>query len=95
MFLFAMTVATSAVSCGSPEADLCNQQCECEGCSEGQRNACVDDYNSDLKSAGFRGCVDLYDDWINCEQSLGACVGTDWKASCGDERDRLDHCIKK
>src|SRR4051812_25267846 len=96
MFLFATMLAASAVSCGgSPQADLCNHQCDCEGCSDGAYNKCFDSYDADVRSAGYQGCVDLYDALLDCQQATGTCVGTDWKTSCGDEKDRLDHCIKK
>jgi hypothetical protein len=91
-FLFAMIVAGAAVSCGSPEGNLCNLKCDCEGCSDGAHRACLDDYDKDIKNANFRGCIEYYDDLITCEDATGVCDGTDWETSCHDERERLKNC---
>src|SRR6185503_14709289 len=95
IFVFATMIAGAAPSCGSPEASLCNDRCACEGCSDSAHRACLDDYDADIKSASFRGCLDLYNQLIDCENATGTCLGTDWQTSCHDEKDRLDNCTKK
>lgn len=96
IILFATLIAGAAPGCGgSPEVAACDQRCACEGCSEGARRSCIDDYDAAFRAADFRGCVDLYDDLLHCEEATGTCIGTDWKSSCGQEKDRLDHCTKQ
>jgi hypothetical protein len=87
IFLFGMLPA-----CSSAEEDLCDLKCECEGCNEVGYEVCLNEHDEDFRRADFRGCGELYDDLIACEDQTGVCRGADWDTACGPEKDRFKNC---
>jgi hypothetical protein len=81
-------------ACSTVEEDLCDAKCECEGCNDVSYDICVNEHDEDFRNADFRGCLDLYDDWIDCQDETGVCKGADWDTSCGPEHDRFKNCTK-
>jgi hypothetical protein len=81
-------------ACSTVEEDLCDAKCECEGCNDVSYDICVNEHDADFRNADFRGCLDLYDDWIDCQDETGVCKGADWDTSCGPEHDRFKNCTK-
>ncbi len=89
LFLLGMLPA-----CSSVEEDLCDAKCECQGCNENDYRNCLNDHDEDLRAADYRGCLDLYDAWIDCQDATAVCRGADWDTSCGHEHERLKNCTK-
>jgi hypothetical protein len=79
--------------CGTSGADICDNFCDCEGCTEHEYDDCLHTVDRDLADAERRGCTDLYDELVACEDATGTCRGKDWDSSCGHEHDDLKHCI--
>jgi len=96
LLLLAITVcaALSAAGCSSTEESLCDDKCDCEGCSDWQYDDCVHSYDNVYRDADYEGCLDLYDQWIECQDDTWWCSGHDFETSCGHERDRLNDCTK-
>lgn len=88
-----LVCAASVVGCGSIAEDLCDAQCECEGCSDADYDDCVVGYEQDESAADRRDCLDLYDDLVTCRDDTGVCRGADFETDCKSERDRLKSCI--
>ena len=87
-------LSASVVACSSAEEDLCDLRCECEYCTPGQYDNCVYSYEDRERQADFRGCIDLYDMWVDCRESTAYCApGRDFEDACGFERSRLNDCI--
>ena len=84
----------SLAACSSTEEDLCDAQCDCEGCSPSQYDDCVRHYDNELRDAEYEGCVDWYDDWIDCQDSTWWCSRDDFHHDCSREHDRLHDCIR-
>lgn len=82
-------------ACDSAEEEFCDLKCECDGCSYVGFDTCVNEREAEYREADFRGCPDLYDDWLDCEIATGVCQGADWRTSCGPEKDRLKNCTDK
>jgi len=79
-------------ACSTAEEDLCDAKCECEGCSDVGYDACLFDRDEDFREADFRGCGELYDELIDCENATGVCRGADFDSACGPEKERLKNC---
>jgi len=89
-----LATALFVVPACSTEESLCDDKCDCEGCSDRQYDDCVHDYESDERAADNRNCLDLYDDLVDCRADTGYCDGGyDWETDCGREKDRLKDCI--
>jgi hypothetical protein len=54
----------------------------------------VNEHDADFRAADYRGCVDLYDELLDCEDETGVCRGADWESACGPEKDRFKNCAK-
>lgn len=92
--LLVTSFVTVVVACSSDEENLCDLQCECEGCSDLQYNNCLNSYDERLRRAEIRGCPDFYDAWVECREATAFCdFDFDLEYFCGPERNRLDACI--
>jgi hypothetical protein len=89
----AVALAFASGACGPSGASVCDAKCECEGCSAAHYDSCVFSADGDEASSDFRGCLDLYYDYVSCEDATGFCRGTDFDTSCGAEKDRWKHCM--
>ncbi|HHH11651.1 MAG TPA: hypothetical protein ENK23_06220 [Sorangium sp.] len=98
--IFSMFCATSAMACGSPEADLCDLKIQCEG---GDTNVdlaneiCLLQADADAETANLQGCGDLYDQAIECynKEENHFCDKQKFKTGGGCDAlfGRLDKCI--
>lgn len=81
-----------SAGCGVSATGVCEAACECRGCSSADEEACVAEFEQTLKTAEFRECEDLFDDYLACVDATGTCVGDDFETSCNLERGRLENC---
>lgn len=81
-----------SVGC-SAEGSLCDFKCDCEGCSDHAHDNCLAEYDDDYRAADRRGCTDLYDDLIACQEDTAHCSGDHFETDCGREKDDLKKCI--
>lgn len=87
-----MLVAGAYTACGGPSPRaLCEDACECIGCSNSELEACVEELEEDQDRAEEAGCADEYDAYLDC---LGGfeCDGGDVEVpdECEDLEDDLD-----
>lgn len=81
-------------ACGGSESAICDDACDCEGCSDREYDDCLDDFDDTFRRAENTGCEDIYDDWVVCLEDTGRCDGGyDYDTNCKPERDRLKNCL--
>lgn len=75
--------------CGVSATSLCDKTCECEGCSEAEHQACVDEIEANQKVAEAEGCSIAYDALIRCLDEHSQCFEKHIDASgCDSEQAR-------
>lgn len=81
--------------CGYSGADLCDDTCDCKGCSNVEYDNCVDDANDFERQVDKEGCYDFYDDYMACSKDEFACqAGKVDLDGCEQEQARLFNCLK-
>jgi hypothetical protein len=85
-----------AVGCGGPRgANICDDRCDCEGCSVASYDDCYFEADDDAAFADRRGCYNLYDAFIACQEITGFCErGRDYRTDCAIERDKWRRCVE-
>ncbi len=79
-------------ACGGPSPRaLCEDACDCIGCSNSELEECVEELEEEQERAGEEGCADEYDAYLDC---LGGfeCRGDDIEVpdECEELEDDLD-----
>ncbi len=93
MAALASAVVLAATGCGASGADLCDLECECEGCSDYEREECIDDFDDAARDAEHEGCEDELDIYLSCLDDTGECRGDDFETDCGKEKDDFKACV--
>ncbi len=93
--LILICASLSLVGCSTTEEDLCDAKCDCEYCSDREYDTCVSNYDHEYRDADYEGCLDLYDEWIDCQDSTWWCSGGHFETSCGHEKNRLKDCTDR
>ena len=90
--LFLVTVTSAG--CTSLSDDLCQLKCDCEGCSDNQRDECAIEETSHVDQSDVYGCADLHDEYTQCVVDHPLCEGADFKDPdiCRDAKDRRNSC---
>jgi hypothetical protein len=90
---FAMVLAASAAlsvtTCGTALVeDYCDEQCDCIGCSEQEREACSIEREGRIGHYAAYGCEDQYLDYLQCHVDNGRCEefdgGDEFFTDCND-----------
>jgi hypothetical protein len=58
--------AAVSTGCGASAQSVCDDACECSGCSDSQLDACVDGFEDSELDAEQQDCLSEYDDALNC-----------------------------
>jgi hypothetical protein len=94
----ALAVPAVAAGCGGPTVDsICNQVCDCQGCSESQYRDCVDEGSRFQRRVEAAGCGDILADYLACLDDNFVCVNgrfDDDRAErvCDPIEEALDDC---
>lgn len=81
--------------CRTDAQAVCDEKCDCEGCSNQALDNCYNDELSKEREADNKGCLDYYDDLKACEWNTWICKsGNDFETSCKTEKERYDNCKK-
>lgn len=81
--------------CRTDAEAICDDKCECEGCSDRQYDDCNIDALNKESEADAKGCLDFYDDLKACEYDTGTCTaGNEYETACKTEKERYDNCKK-
>ena len=88
MFVFGLA------GCGYGAGDVCDDICDCQGCSDHDYDDCIDRGEDLERDVDREGCEDDYDEYIACLEDTGECRHDDvWDTHCGDELSDLEHCL--
>lgn len=83
----------SAPSC-SPFGGLIDDICDCEGCSDGRYDDYVDEYEDAERDADNEGCLDQFDDYVDCaSEELECRESVAYFDGCGSEQRSYYNCI--
>lgn len=87
-------VAGTAAGCASLTTDYCDLECDCEGCSDNQRDECSVEQDARAEQADVYDCADLHDDYLQCIVDRPLCEGADFRnpPACDDAKERRDRC---
>ena len=82
-------------ACTGPESDLCTAKKDCEGGNDTDLVVCEIQADANADIADEKGCIDLYDQAVECFADNGACVTAEFKYStdCDDLFERLNLCV--
>lgn len=83
------------VGCGYSASDICDDVCDCNGCSDREYEDCLDDADREEARIDRAGCSDQLDDYLACASDTGYCRRDDhWEIDCGPESKRLSNCME-
>lgn len=76
----------TAAGCDSAQS-LCDRVCDCEGCSDPERESCYDFAEDTTLDADQEGCAPEYDDYVSCAHSAFQCNGgrAEYEEGCAGE----------
>jgi len=87
-------LGSATAACGPSASSFCNAACDCLGCSDGEYENCVDDYEDGVKAADDAGCSDQADDYAACVDSQMKCIDGRFDVDgCGSEFQALAKCL--
>lgn len=78
-----MMGAVSFAGCGPSASSICDRICECVGCSDSERDDCIDEFEDAEKDSQNEGCPSEWDDLVAC---------IDEELECDDEQIEIDGC---
>jgi hypothetical protein len=81
--LLSGAVALGPSGCKPSVAALCNKVCDCTGCSDSERDDCVDDIDDARKAAEDEGCGEQFDAYTSCASG---------ELTCEDDKVQVDGC---
>lgn len=92
LLLAALASSTSACG-GSPAEDVCDAACDCNGCTDPQRQTCVDQLEQARDGADDAGCGGELDDYLECVATAeGLCEDPQLTSVCTSERSEVEAC---
>lgn len=91
-----LTLGVVSGGCGgSAGVSICDQLCNCQGCSTDARQSCEKTFDDNEKVSADEGCTQTTDDYYSCRASRGQCIGARWDDSggCEVERNKYTNCL--
>ncbi len=83
-----------APGCGPSVAGYCNKVCDCTGCSESEKDQCVDYLEEYKETAEEAGCGGEFNDALGCVTSELECDGDSPDIDgCDSENEELEECL--
>ncbi|MFO0552912.1 MAG: hypothetical protein U0271_31280 [Polyangiaceae bacterium] len=83
----------AATGCGPSASSLCDQICDCQGCSDSQYDDCIDSYDDAERDAEQADCLPEFDDLAACGIEDGECKNDIYTTdSCAGELVDLVTC---
>lgn len=88
------SLALALAGCGGGASGFCNDYCDCVGCSDNEREDCIDDVEDSLDEADKAGCGGEADDVLSCYSSEFECKSGDRVDldGCDAEQDAFSEC---
>lgn len=85
--------ASFGMGCESNAGSYCVARCDCQGCSQREREDCLDDVEDSERLAEYDGCASYFSDYISCYTNEGSCESGGWVAStCTIQGSALRDC---
>lgn len=79
--------------CEAASSTVCVARCDCEGCSQKEREDCVDDVDDAERLADYDGCGTEHDKYVDCYGNKGTCSDGVWVTqSCAEQGTALRTC---
>ena len=93
--VIAMALATTAIGTGcSSESVFCDTFCECEACTDNERQDCTAQLNGTRSYARETGCLEAYEAYLTCASDHGTCVDQTFSDSpCNAENAAFSECL--
>jgi hypothetical protein len=89
-------VASFATGCESNVSAYCVARCDCQGCSQREREDCADDIEDSERLAEHDGCASDFADYISCYTNEGSCMNGAWVTqSCFGKGSVLRNCSSR
>lgn len=92
----ALTLGVASGGCGgSSGTSICDQRCDCQGCSTEARQSCAKAFDDNEKVSADKGCEQTTNEYYGCRASRGQCIGGSWDDSggCEVERNKYNNCL--
>jgi hypothetical protein len=86
-----MTVLVGA--CDSPSDEYCDAWCDCVGCDDAQRDACLAARDNDLSRAEEHGCTEQWENFVSCVADTYYCHEDELMHGCEAEEIRWTSCV--
>ena len=82
------------IGCGGSAEAICDEICDCEGCSDDEHAECVDDLEDAERTAENEGCEDQFDEVMSCVDDQLECRSGNIDADgCESEAEDLEDCM--
>lgn len=96
LFFLAGGLFGSGLGCQGTASGVCVARCDCEGCSQREREDCVDDVEDSARLADHDECGDAFSAYVDCYANEGVCTDGVWSsASCAHEASALRACSSR
>jgi len=87
-------ITAFAVGCGGPSlGDLCNEICDCTGCSQVERDQCITGSEELEKQAHAANCDDAFDKFVTCIDDNLSCPTDSAALRCQSFMDGVNLCL--
>lgn len=82
--------------CGDAASAVCVARCDCQGCSQKERDDCADDIDDAKRLADFDACGDAFSSYAACYEGEGTCSEGVWVTStCTDLGRAMQSCSRR
>ena len=89
-----LALGLGLLGCGGSIAAICEEECDCEGCSDDELDECIDTAEDLEHFAENEGCEDQFDDVVSCVSDEGECRGDRYDTDgCEPELEDLQDCM--
>ena len=90
-----LAAGAEAVGCGTSAGSICDEVCDCQGCSDADYDDCIDEIEDAEGDAEDEGCEDEFDTYLDCLDEELACRDNDQidADGCEDEGKELAECM--
>jgi len=89
-----LAAAQLGLGCGTSASAVCDEICDCVGCSENEHENCIDDFEDAERVAENEGCDDQYEEYLSCFDEEIQCRSSELDVDgCESEAESLSKCL--